>query len=90
VTGLSSTGGIGYTTDEKAMAHFPDCFQRGPRQSLGNVRLSFAYQDGRWMLKDALLTKDRSQAKWLLAALGRAEPPYHRVADNQAWEALIK
>ena len=83
---------LGYTTYEKAIAHVHDCFQRDPKQALGTVRLSFAYQDGRWVLKDALDTdtKDRSQTKWLLAALGKAEPPYHRVADNQAWEALIK
>jgi hypothetical protein len=81
---------LGYTTYEKAIARVHDCFQRDPKQALGNMRLSFAYQDGRWVLQDALHTNIKDRAKWLLAALGRAEPPYHHVADNQAWEALIK
>jgi hypothetical protein len=81
---------IGYTTYEKAMAHAPDCFQRGRSSSPQNVRMNFAYQDGRWVLKDARHTKDNNQATWLLAALGWTVPPYHRVADNQAWESLIK
>jgi hypothetical protein len=82
----------GYTTYEKAMAHPPDCFRRWRRSppSGDNVRLSFAYQDGRWILKDALRPKYNNQDGPLLAALGQANPPHHRVPDNQAWEALIK
>jgi hypothetical protein len=82
----------GYTTYEKAMAHPHDCFRRWGRSSPSgdNVRLSFAYQDGRWVLKDALRTQYNRQDGPLLAALGRAEPPYHRVPDNRAWEALIE
>ena len=80
----------GYTTYEKAIAHAIDCFQHGQSSSPENVRLSFAYQDGRWVLKDARYTKDNKQAPWLLAALGLTAPPYLRVADNQAWEALMK
>jgi hypothetical protein len=81
---------IGYTTYEKAMAHAPDCFQRGSSSSPQTVRMHFAYQDRRWVLKDARHTEDNHQATWLLAALGLTAPPYHRVVDNQAWEALIK
>jgi hypothetical protein len=80
---------FGYTTYEKAMAHVHDCFRRA-RAPIENVRLTFAYQDGRWVFKDAILTKDNKKEGLLLAALGRADPPHHRVADNQAWGALIK
>jgi hypothetical protein len=80
----------GYTTYEKAMAHARDCFQRTRSSPVHNVRLIFAYQDGRWVFKDAIHTKDNQKAGMLLAALGRADPPYHRVPDNQAWEVLIQ
>jgi hypothetical protein len=82
--------GLGYTTYEKAMAHASDCFQRMRYAPVQNVRLTFAYQDGRWVFKDAIYRKENAKAAQLLAAMGRAEPPYHRVTDNQAWEALIK
>jgi hypothetical protein len=35
-------------------------------------------------------TKYNNKDGRLLAAMGRAEPPHHRVADNRAWEALIQ
>jgi len=82
--------GFGYTTYEKAMAHAHDCFQRARYSPVQNVRLTFAYQDGRWVFQDAIYPKENSKAALLLAAMGRAEPPYHRVPDNWAWEALIE
>jgi hypothetical protein len=80
---------VGYSTYEKAMAHIHDCFQRS-RFGVENTRLTFAYQDGRWTFKDAIRTKHNDKDSILLAALGRPEPPWHRLADNQVWEALIK
>jgi hypothetical protein len=80
---------FGHSTYEKAMARVHDCFRRA-RAPIEHVRLTFAYQNGRWVFKDAILTKDNKKEGLLLAALGRAEPPHHRVADNQAWEALIQ
>ena len=45
----------GYSTYEKAMAHISDCFKR-QHSSPEEVRLTFAYQDGRWVFKDAIHT----------------------------------
>jgi hypothetical protein len=85
----SHTSYAGYTTYEKTMVHVHDCFQPA-RSPVEHVRLTFAYQDGRWVFKGAIRTKYNHKAALLLAAMGRAEPPHHRVADNEAWEALIK
>lgn len=88
--GLAGRRVYGYTTYEKAMARIHDCFQRSRISPVENVRLTFAYQDGRWVFKDAIRTKYNNKALLLLAAFGRPEPNHYRVADNQAWEALVK
>ena len=80
----------GYSTHGKAMAHAPNCFQRRRNPPVQHTRFTFAYQDGRWIFKDAIRPKDNRRDGRLLAALGRAEPPHHRVTDNQTWEALIQ
>jgi hypothetical protein len=80
---------LGYSTYEKATANARDCFQPS-RFGIENTRLTFAYQDGRWTFKNAIRTKYNDTDSWWLAALGRPEPPWHRVADNRAWEALIQ
>jgi hypothetical protein len=80
----------GYSTYEKAIAHAHDCFQRRRNPPVENMRLIFAYQDRRWIFKDAIRPLAQHKDGRLLAALGRAEPPHHYVADNRAWEALIK
>ena len=78
----------GYTTFEKAMSRIHDCFQ--PLGFSDNVRLIFAYQDGRWVFKDAIRTENNGKAQLLLTALGRPAPGRYHLADNQAWESLIK
>jgi hypothetical protein len=50
----------GYTTYEKAMAYAHDCFQRRRNPPVEDMRLTFAYQDGRWVFKDAIRPKYRS------------------------------
>jgi hypothetical protein len=79
----------GYSTREKAIARIHDCL-KPTNTPPWPVRFTFAYQDGRWVFKDVIRTNYNKRDMFLLAALGRAEPPYYRVADNQAWEALIE
>jgi hypothetical protein len=79
----------GYSTREKAIAGVRDCL-KPTNTPLGPVRFTFAYQDGRWVFKDVLRVNHNKRDTFFLAALGLAEPPYHRVADNQAWETLIE
>jgi hypothetical protein len=84
----------GYSTYEKAMAHAYDCFN--PRRSGSrifppdDVQLTFAYQEGRWVFKDAIRTKYNNRDRLLLGALGRPEPGQYKLDDNQRWETLIK
>jgi hypothetical protein len=80
----------GFTTYEGAMAYAHNCFHPKPNAIAEQRDLTFLYQDGRWIFKDAIRPKDNHRDGQLLAALGRAEPPHHRVADNLAWEALVK
>jgi hypothetical protein len=84
----------GYSTYEKAMAHAYDCFNPHRSGSLifppDNVQLTFAYQEGMWVFKDAIRTKYNNRAILLLRALGKPEPGQYRLDDNQRWEALIR
>jgi hypothetical protein len=80
----------GFTTYEGAMARAHNSFHPKPSAVVELVDLTFAYQDRRWMFKDAIRPKDNQRDGRLHAALGRAEPPHHRVAGNLAWEALIE
>jgi hypothetical protein len=84
----------GYSTYEKAISHTNDCFRP---HSVGtqifppaNTQLTFAYQDGHWVFKDAIRTKYDKRDRILLGALGRPEPGQYKLADNQKWENLIK
>jgi len=79
----------GYSTREKAIARVRDCL-KPTNTPPGVVHFTFIYQDGRWVFKDVIRTDYNKRDTFFLAALGRAEPPYHRVPDNQAWEALIE
>jgi hypothetical protein len=82
--------GIGYSTYQKAMARADTCWAMAQRDTVQEVRLSFVYQDGRWVFKDAVGTKDHKPQKWLMAAMGRLVDPSHRHSDNQAWEDLVR
>jgi hypothetical protein len=82
----------GYSTYEKAMAHASDCFNPHRSGALifppDYVQLTFAYQEGRWIFKDAIRTKYNNRDRLFSGALGRPEPGQYRLNDNQAWEAL--
>jgi hypothetical protein len=84
----------GYSTYERAKSHINDCFYPHSVGTLifppENTQLTFAYQDGHWVFKDAIRTKYSKRDRLLLGALGRPEPGQYKLEDNQKWENLIK
>ena len=62
----------------------------GEAEGEGQVRGARGKPRHNRLCKDAINTKNTEKARRLLAVLGQAEPPYHRLADNRAWEALLQ
>lgn len=91
----------GWTTVSAALAasERAECFQWHPieeRPTVYDVNFVFAYQDGRWIFKDAIRTKYSDRWELFLSIFGNAAYPVTQFSEpearalNGAWRNLVQ